>query len=277
MRPTRTARLGPRGALAALIPRLRRELAAKVVVLLGLTVGICVPYFTLQRVAWLPLRQAPTTPLDRWIAFDPAWIYAYLSIALLVPLAPLLATRRDELVRYARGLAWLCGGCFAAFLLFPVAGPRPSSPPGGAYALLVSWDRASNSLPSLHAGLVVYSLLFLDRTLRGDAPTRLRRACAVAGWTWAALILYATLATKQHWAVDLPAGALAAAAAHAVAWRTAGDARPEPAPGRRPARGPEPQPQAADASEPRRDTHASAASPTSVARIDRYCPGVQPK
>jgi hypothetical protein len=203
--------------------RLRAQLGTKIAVLLGLSVGICVPYFTLQRVRAFPARTAPALPIDGWIAFDPGWIWTYLSIALLVPLAPLLATRRDELARYARGLALLCLVCFAAFLFFPVEGPRPDrlEEPHAMYELLVSWDRPSNSLPSLHAGLVVYSLLFAFRVLGSDVGRSARIGLGLAGLSWGALILYSTLATRQHWAVDLPAGVLLAASAHALVWRDA--------------------------------------------------------
>ena len=94
------------GGRLRLSARLAAEPSAKVAVLLGLSVGICVPYFLLQRAEALPLR--PATRLDAWIAFDPSWVYAYLSIVLLVPLFPLLAERRDQLARYAKGLALLC-------------------------------------------------------------------------------------------------------------------------------------------------------------------------
>jgi membrane-associated phospholipid phosphatase len=231
VRRVRTPRFGSRiGAVRAgeskllrtLLTRPRLLLREKVAVLLGLAVGICVPYFTLQRLDVFPLRALPVTAVDLWIPFQPAWIWAYLSIALLVPIAPLLATRREQLMRYAKGLALLCLPCFAAFLVFPVEGPRPEVAGADAlYELLVSWDRASNSLPSLHAGLVVYSLLFALRVLRDDGSVRGLSAHAVSGWTWGALILYSTLATKQHWAIDLPAGVLLACAAHALAWRDA--------------------------------------------------------
>ena len=144
--------------------RLGREIGAKVTVWLGLAVGICVPYFGLQRVHLFPLRSVPATPLDALVAFDPAWVWAYASLALLVPLGPLLATRREELVRYAIGLAWLCAACFVVFLFFPVEGPRPATlPDDPLYRFVVSQDRPSNSLPSLHAGLTLYSFLFCWR------------------------------------------------------------------------------------------------------------------
>jgi hypothetical protein len=202
--------------------RLRAQLPAKIAVWLGLAVGICVPYFTLQRLEPFAPRAVPVLALDRAIDFQPAWLWAYLSIALLVPLAPLLATRADELARYARGLALLCLACFAAFLLLPVEGPRPAVPPDHrVYQWLVALDRPANSFPSLHAGLAVYSLLFALRVLRDGLSPAARRAAVAAGTLWVALILYSTLATRQHWAIDLPAGMALAFAAHTLAWRSA--------------------------------------------------------
>ena len=93
--------------------------------LLGLSVGICVPYFTLQRVRGFPLHTLPVTPVDRWIDFDPSWIGAYLSLALLVPIAPLLATRREELVRYAKGLTLLCLPSLCGVPAVSGGGPAP--------------------------------------------------------------------------------------------------------------------------------------------------------
>lgn len=204
-------------------PRLLALPREKLAVLLGLSLGICVPYFILGRVQAFPLREVPVTPLDEWIGFDPRWIWPYLSVALLVPISPLLASAREALARYAVGLALLCLSCFAVFLLCPVEGPRPEIlPDHAAYQLLVGYDHASNSLPSLHAGLTLYSILFGYRVLR-DALGRQGRAVLVTlAASWGAVILYATLATKQHWAVDLVAGLLVAYLAHRIAWRKAG-------------------------------------------------------
>jgi membrane-associated phospholipid phosphatase len=93
----------------------------------------------------------------------------------------------------------------------------------GLYALIVGVDRPSNSLPSLHAGLALYSLLFAWRVGAGELSCRTRLLCGLAGALWGSLILYSTLATKQHWVVDLPAGMLLALAAHALAWRGVGE------------------------------------------------------
>jgi hypothetical protein len=202
--------------------RLTTCLRPKIAVWLGLAVGICVPYFALQHVQLAPLRTLPATSLDRAIAFEPGWIWAYVSIALLVPLAPALAASPAALRRYAMGLVALCLPCFAVFALFPVEGPRPPLAVDHAlYRAIVSLDRPTNSMPSLHAGLVVYSLLFGLRVLRGALPARGHAAASLAAAAWALLILYSTLATKQHWALDLPPGAALAVCAHALAWRGA--------------------------------------------------------
>lgn len=202
--------------------RFRVNLAAKVGVLLGLSVGICVPYFGLQHVGVREAREAWITPLDLRIAFEPRWIWVYASLALLVPLAPLATATREGLSRYAHGLAWLCLASFVVFLLVPIAGPRPAQlPQDGLYAMIVAVDRPTNSLPSLHAGLTAYSLLHIRRITQHTVSRPAWLVLAVLGAFWGVGIVYSTLATKQHWVIDLPGGLALAWAAHAWAWRSA--------------------------------------------------------
>ena len=94
----------------------------KVAVCLGLAVGICVPYYVLQRVSLAPLATVPRTPVDDLVSFDPTWTPVYLSIAALVPLAVWLQPDRDAVLRYAWGLAALCVPSFVLFAVFPVEG-----------------------------------------------------------------------------------------------------------------------------------------------------------
>jgi hypothetical protein len=205
---------------------LRAHLPHKIAVLLGLSVGICVPYFALQHFVFAAPRTPWITPLDLRIAFEPRWIWVYASLALLVPLAPLLTPTRDGLARYVHGLAWLCVTSFVAFLVLPVAGPRPPEIPAqGLYAMIVAVDRPLNSLPSLHAGLTAYSLLHLARVATDARSAAAGRRFVVLGVAWGVAILFSTLATKQHWVVDLPFGMALAWAAHAWAWRAAPRAR----------------------------------------------------
>lgn len=200
---------------ASRVSRLATELRLKVTVLLGLAVGICGPYFALQRIRLFPLRQPPVVAPDAWIPFSPDWVYPYLTICVLVPLFPLLATEREALLRYARGLALLCTLSFAIFLLFPVAGPRPTLVPDHpVYGWLVGVDAPLNSMPSLHAALTTYSFLFGARVVRWR-----RGLFPVLACLWGGAIFYSTLATRQHWLADVPAGIALAWAAHRWAWR----------------------------------------------------------
>jgi hypothetical protein len=166
------------------------------------------------------------TALDTWIPFEPAWAPAYLSVCLLVPLFPLLARRREDVWRYLRGIAALCIPCFAFFLLAPMSGPRPEAVGvGGAYGWLVGVDATWNAFPSLHAGLVLYSFLYGRRAVAVDLSPRARHVVGALSALWGALILYGTLATKQHWIADLPPAFVLAWLAHRYAWRGAASRR----------------------------------------------------
>ena len=142
----------------------------------------------------------------------------YVSAYLLIPLTPFLAARRDELRRYVRGFLLLAAAGFITFLVYPVAGPRPAHAGSGLYALVTRYDRPLNAFPSMHVALSAYSAMF--------GAALVRRSGAVHGWpfvfavwAWTLLVAYSTLATKQHYAVDLPAGVLLAWCAHRLAWR----------------------------------------------------------
>lgn len=200
--------------------RLRSHLDAKIAMFLLLAVGIVVPYFSLQRWRPFPPRAPIETTLDAWIPFQPAWAPAYLSVCLLVPLFPLLALRREDVWRYLRGIAALCLPCFAFFLFAPMPGPRPElAAVDGAYGWLVGVDATWNAFPSLHAGLVLYSFLYGRRAIGVDLAPRRRHLVGALSALWGALILYGTLATKQHWVADLPPAFVLAWVAHRWAWR----------------------------------------------------------
>ena len=70
-----------------------------------------------------------------------------------------------------------------------------------------------------HAGLTIYSLLYTWRVLRDDLDGPRRGLVQALGAAWGSLILFSTLATKQHWLADLPPGALLAWIAYRVSWR----------------------------------------------------------
>jgi membrane-associated phospholipid phosphatase len=108
---------------------------------------------------------------------------------------------------------------FGCFIVWPVRGPRPSFAPGswGMYGLLTRVDTPLNTFPSMHMAIATYCACVAIELSHG----RWRRILAVALPIWVLLIAYSALATKQHYAVDLPLGMLLGLAAERLAWRKA--------------------------------------------------------
>lgn len=162
-------------------------------------------YFLLLKFPLWPVTLMPVTAPDRWIGFWPGALWLYVSLWLYVPLAPGLLTDRRELLDYHRAVIALSLAGMAVFLLWPTATPRPDInwamyPPFGP---IIAADDSGNALPSLHAAFAVFSAIWLDRLLRrAGAPLWLR----IANAAWGLGILYSTLATRQHVAVDIAAG-----------------------------------------------------------------------
>ncbi|MDB6064194.1 MAG: phosphoesterase, PA-phosphatase related protein [Pedosphaera sp.] len=175
------------------------------------------PYLFLSRHALLPVHSLPMMSVDKWAGFQPhPWAWIYESNFLLAGIVPWLITTREGLRRYALGFAMMAGVSFVIFALFPVASPRPANLESSPFLIFITRvDGPLNAFPSLHAGCVVYTLA-LVRRLFGQ---RLNYFVAAMLLVWAGLILFATLATKQHYAIDLLAGGLIGGVADWLAWR----------------------------------------------------------
>jgi membrane-associated phospholipid phosphatase len=189
------------GRLAALW-RLKLQLSAALFAAFG------IPYFVLQRWPVLTPGRFGLTALDVWIGFQPGWIWVYQSVYGLISLPPLLATKREELALYARGFLLMTAVAIGFYILMPIEAPRPADVPrGGMWGLLLMYDRTINTFPSLHVAMATHSLCFAA-WLAGGRRGWLVRGARGGGVVWLVLVIYSTLATKQHYAVDLPAGVL---------------------------------------------------------------------
>jgi membrane-associated phospholipid phosphatase len=175
-------------------------------------------YLFLSRHPLLAVHTLPITWLDEWAGFRPSpWVWVYESIFLLKGIAPWLIISREQLRRYLSGFTLLSMVSFAVFAIFPVAAPRPADLQANTFLIFITRvDGPLNAFPSLHAGCLVYTLALI-RHLFGR---RLNPIIPILLLIWAGLILFGTLATKQHYAVDLLAGGLLGLAADWVAWRT---------------------------------------------------------
>jgi membrane-associated phospholipid phosphatase len=174
-------------------------------------------YFFLSRHALFRTHPLPMTWLDNWAGFRPyPWVWIYESNFLLVGAIPWFIVTRDELRRCVAGFILLAAVSFAIFVVFPVASPRPADLGTNPFMLFIARaDGPLNAFPSLHASTLIYTIA-LARRIPGRKLSPIVFTTLVL---WAALILFGTLATKQHYAIDLLAGGLIGWAADWAVWR----------------------------------------------------------
>lgn len=164
-----------------------------------------VGYFALLKNPIFPAKVMPLTGLDHWIGFHPHSLLLYLSLWFYVSLFPgMLATKR-QLLAYGAGTLGLSLAGFLVFLLFPTAVPAPDIDliAHPQFASLKAIDATGNACPSLHVAFAVFTAIWAEVFFkRIRAPGWIRWLSAV----WCAGIIYSTLATKQHVALDALGG-----------------------------------------------------------------------
>ena len=162
-------------------------------------------YFYLLKAPAYLTTVMPITVLDRLISFQPLTLPMYISLWVYVSLPPaLLATRREL---YGYGLA-MAGTCLAGLIIFyfwptvvPAANIDWAQYPDVDF--LKSIDASGNACPSLHVATAIFSGIWLHHLLRRfGTPLWM----LTFNWTWCIGIIYSTLATRQHVAVDVLAG-----------------------------------------------------------------------
>jgi membrane-associated phospholipid phosphatase len=213
--------------------KVRQRLSSHLYLKLGLAVFLnlwaLVPFFFLQHRILFQIHRMPFTFVDRWIPFDDRAVGLYLSLFLLMPMGPLLMVKRSDLLRYGLGVAMMSLTANTIFFLLPTAFPRPDVPQASMlYAWLTSRVTPLNDFPSLHAAMTLYSALCCDRVLR--QVTR-KQSLRLGTWVWSVAVIYATLAIKEHLAVDALGGAMLGVASYYFAFnaipkgQTAADGR----------------------------------------------------
>jgi membrane-associated phospholipid phosphatase len=199
------------GLAAALWSRMRRHFWFKC---LGTTAFIAcffVAYMVLLKHPAAAVTTVPLTRLDHWIAFEPLALPVYLSLWAYISLPAALMTTRWEVFDYGLRIAVLCLSGLTVFYVWPNAVP-PNDIDWDQYpgmAFLKGVDAAGNACPSLHVATAVFAAFWLHWM----APSlRLGPRARWFNAAWCAAIAYSTMATKQHVAIDVLAGALFGAA-----------------------------------------------------------------
>ncbi|HWB61796.1 MAG TPA: phosphatase PAP2 family protein [Chthoniobacteraceae bacterium] len=198
--------------------RLRALWPLKLALTIALYPLLYAPYLFLQQHHYFP---ATTLQAGKWellIPFQPQAVWIYFSNFLLMGVGPYLMNQRGQILRYVGGLLLITFVANVIFLFWPTVNVRPD--PAGAntvYRLLIVTDKPYHSFPSLHAAFAVYSALSGGLAVRDFAASRAWRAVL---WIWALLVLYSTIATRQHVLVDIAAGSVLAFAGYACAFHT---------------------------------------------------------
>ena len=164
-------------------------------------------YIYLLKNPVFPVTIMPLTMLDFAIGFKPGTLFLYASLWLYVSLPPALQPTRRELIYYGVAVGSLCVVGLVCFLFWPTAVPAANVDweQSLGFSILKGVDAVGNACPSLHVATAVFSAVWLNRQLlEMGAP----RAVRIFNWMWCAGIAYSTLATKQHVAVDMFAGAI---------------------------------------------------------------------
>lgn len=191
--------------------RVRHRFVLKTLGITGFMWLFFVAYFHLLRHPAQAVIVMPLTALDHWVGFEPAALAVYVSLWVYVGIPAGLMRSLHHLVVYGLWIGALCLTGLACFYFVPTAVPAMALPvdvaqhPG--FALLQGVDASGNACPSLHVATAVFSALWVGHLLHGMAAPRWAR---LLNGAWAVLIVWSTLATKQHVALDVAAGTLLA-------------------------------------------------------------------
>ena len=187
---------------AAVIPRYWYLKSVGTMLFIGLFFGA---YFYLLKNPAYPATVMPITWLDRLIGFQPRALPIYLSLWVYVSLPPAFLATRRELYGYGIAMAGACLAGLIVFYFWPTAVPAVNID-WARYPdvdFLKSLDAAGNACPSLHVTTAVFSGIWLHHLLRRfGAPLWILSI----NWIWCIGIVYSTMATRQHVAVDVLAG-----------------------------------------------------------------------
>jgi membrane-associated phospholipid phosphatase len=199
------------GWLGRVGPRMRVFWPTKMIGTMAIMTAFFVIYFWLLNHTRSPVTTVPPIFIDRLVPFQPWALPLYVSLWFYVPLAPALITDRRELLSYGWATGALSAVGFGIFILWPTTIPKPdidwSQHPSVSYLKAV--DASGNAFPSLHVAFAVFTAIWFARILREMGAGGAARAL---NWLWCLGIVYSTLATRQHVALDAVAGAVLGAA-----------------------------------------------------------------
>ena len=178
------------------------DLAIQLALSVILIIGIYQFYFWCQRNHLTKPRQLRSR-FDDAIPFQPSWVWIYSCLYYPVIVYINFVTESPRHFLYlAMSYILLLVFQMAFFVVFPVATPPEwrvyAAAPGPSLrflALVQRFDAASNSFPSMHTSVAMLTAMHLAPHLGAWA------------YLFPTLIALSCVFTKQHYLIDLPAGA----------------------------------------------------------------------
>lgn len=167
-------------------------------------------YFAILNHPFRPAFVMPRLLPDDWVPVSSFAMPVYASLWFYASLPPALLGRFRPLALFGAWMAAMCLFCLGIFYFFPTALP-PSGIDWSHYpemALIKSVDSGGNACPSLHVASAIFVAIWLDRILCKVSAPRLLRGLNVCECL---LILWSTMATRQHVLLDVLAGAVVGA------------------------------------------------------------------
>ena len=169
-------------------------------------------YFWAMRNPLGAVTVMPVTWVDELVGFQPLSFPLYVFLWFYISLGTALAKDLRELATFGMASLAMSVVGLAIFMFVPTRVPDfaidwslyPSM------RFLKRVDVAGNAFPSLHAAFCVFTAVVLHAQLTAVGAGRWPRACNLL---LCAGILYSTIATRQHVALDAAAGAVLGGAA----------------------------------------------------------------
>lgn len=176
----------------------------------GITICISafmVVYVLLQHYPQYPVTVVPMQSVDYWVGLHPWAVWFYVSLWLYIGLAPALSWLDAMMCRYIASVVLLALIGSAIFFFWPTQGPSPGIDwtHWPMLDLLKSADNSHNACPSLHVAFSVLTAVWLHWILKQVAAPRWLHGINVV---WCLLIVWSTMAIRQHVALDVETGAV---------------------------------------------------------------------
>ena len=189
--------------------------AGKMLAITGGIASFFCAYFWVMRHPLSAMTVVPVTWIDDLVFFYPPSFLVYVSLWVYVGLAPTLARDARELAAWGAVSFAMAVIGLGIFLALPTKIPDfgVDWSPYPLLAFLKEVDVAGNACPSLHVAFAVFTAVVLHTQL---TAMRAPRIFLAGNALWCLGIVYSTMATRQHVALDVIAGSLLAGAASIV-------------------------------------------------------------